>query len=44
MRHVQRVIGTTFDDIAPVNTIARVRCPVLVVHGRTDTVGFLCVN
>lgn len=38
MRHVQRVIGTTFEDIAPVNTIARVRCPVLVVHGRTDSV------
>jgi uncharacterized protein len=38
MRHVQRVIGTSFDDIAPVNTIARVHCPVLVVHGRTDSV------
>jgi uncharacterized protein len=38
MRHVQRVIGTSFDDIAPVNTIARVHCPVLVVHGRTDRV------
>lgn len=38
MRHVQRVIGASFDDIAPVNTIASVQCPVLVVHGRTDTV------
>jgi uncharacterized protein len=38
MRHVQRVIGTTFNQIAPVNTIAGVRCPVLVVHGRTDGV------
>lgn len=38
MRHVQRVIGASFDDIAPVNTIARVQCPVLVVHGREDTV------
>lgn len=38
MRHVQRVIGTSFDDIAPVNTIARVHCPVLVVHGRSDSV------
>lgn len=38
MRHVQRVIGTHFDDIAPVNTIAHVQCPVLVVHGREDTV------
>ena len=38
MRHVQRVIGTAFDDIAPVNTIDRVYCPVLVVHGRADKV------
>lgn len=38
MRHVQRVIGTSFNDIAPVNTIARVRCPVFVVHGRADKV------
>lgn len=37
MRHVQRVIGARFDEIAPVNTIAQVRCPVLVVHGREDT-------
>jgi dipeptidyl aminopeptidase/acylaminoacyl peptidase len=37
MRHVQRVIGTSFDRIAPVGTIARVRCPVLLVHGRDDT-------
>jgi pimeloyl-ACP methyl ester carboxylesterase len=38
MRHVQRVIGACFDDIAPENTIARVQCPVLVAHGREDTV------
>ncbi len=38
MRHVQQVIGARFDDIAPVNTIARVKCPVLVVHGRQDNV------
>jgi len=38
LRHVQRVIGTSFDDIAPVHTIARVPCPVLVVHGRADSV------
>jgi len=37
IRHVQRVIGARFDEIAPVNTIAQVRCPVLVVHGREDT-------
>lgn len=38
MRHVQQVIGARFDDIAPLNTIAGVQCPVLVVHGRQDTV------
>lgn len=36
LRHVQRVIGARFDDIAPINTIARVRCPVLLVHGQHD--------
>ena len=37
-RSLERVIGASFDDIAPVNTIARVTCPVLLVHGRQDTV------
>jgi dipeptidyl aminopeptidase/acylaminoacyl peptidase len=37
LRHVQRVIGVSFDDIAPLNTLARVRIPVLLVHGRSDT-------
>lgn len=37
LRYVQRVIGYRFDAIAPVNTIARVRCPVLLVHGAEDT-------
>ncbi len=36
MRHVQRVIGARFDDIAPLASMARVRCPVLLVHGRDD--------
>ena len=36
LRHVQRVIGTTYDAIAPVHTIARVQCPVLLVHGNHD--------
>jgi len=37
LRHVQRVIGTHFDAIAPLRTIARIRCPVLLVHGLHDT-------
>ena len=36
MRHVQRVIGTSFDAIAPINTIAGVHCPTLLVHGHGD--------
>jgi len=36
MRHVQRVIGVSFDDIAPLATLPRVRCPTLLVHGRAD--------
>jgi pimeloyl-ACP methyl ester carboxylesterase len=38
MRHVQRVIGASFDEIAPLNTLPRVTCPTLLVHGRHDTV------
>jgi dipeptidyl aminopeptidase/acylaminoacyl peptidase len=30
------VIGHRFTDIAPCNTIARVSCPVLLVHGLED--------
>jgi pimeloyl-ACP methyl ester carboxylesterase len=37
MRHVQRVIGASFDDIAPLATLRRVRCPTLLVHGRGDS-------
>ncbi len=36
--YVQRTIGHRFDDIAPVTTIARLRCPVLLVHGADDDV------
>jgi dipeptidyl aminopeptidase/acylaminoacyl peptidase len=36
LRHVQRVIGARFDAIAPIRSIARVRCPVLLVHGEDD--------
>ncbi|MCF8160590.1 MAG: alpha/beta fold hydrolase, partial [Polaromonas sp.] len=36
LRHVQRVIGARFDDIAPVHSMTRARCPVLLVHGEDD--------
>lgn len=38
MGFVQRVIGHRFDDIAPLNTMPRVRCPVLLAHGRDDEI------
>ena len=34
LRHVPRVMGASFDEIAPINTIVRVRCPTLLVYGR----------
>lgn len=36
LAYVQRVIGHPFDVIAPCKTIARVACPVLIVHGVAD--------
>jgi pimeloyl-ACP methyl ester carboxylesterase len=38
IRYVEWVIGHPFDSIAPLHTIARVHCPVLLVHGRDDEV------
>lgn len=38
LRHVQAVIGARFDDIAPLASMARLRCPVLLVHGTDDAV------
>ncbi|AWI78821.1 dipeptidyl aminopeptidase [Parazoarcus communis] len=36
--YVQATIGFRFDDIAPVASIARLHCPVLLVHGEHDDV------
>ena len=36
LQQVQRMIGARFDDIAPLHTLPRVRCPVLLVHGLDD--------
>ena len=36
LAYVQYVIGFRFGAIAPINTIARVACPVLLVHGLED--------
>lgn len=37
MEYIQWVIGFRFDDIAPMNRIPHVRCPVLLAHGTADT-------
>jgi uncharacterized protein len=37
-RALERVIGASFDAIAPVNTVLNATCPVLLVHGRQDSV------
>lgn len=36
LAYVQRTIGWRFDAIAPVTTIARAHCPVLLLHGDRD--------
>ncbi len=36
LRRVQQVIGSSFDDIAPVRSMAKIGCPVLLVHGQED--------
>ncbi len=35
-RYLERVIGARFDDIAPVTTLAKTHCPILLVHGLQD--------
>ena len=37
LRYIEWVIGHRFDEIAPVNTIRKVKCPALLVHGEDDT-------
>ena len=36
LRYVEFLIGRRYDEIAPINTVCRVACPVLMVHGRSD--------
>jgi pimeloyl-ACP methyl ester carboxylesterase len=38
LRYVERVIDHRFDAIAPINTLSKIRCPVLLVHGKNDTI------
>ncbi|MCW8908306.1 MAG: alpha/beta fold hydrolase [Sedimenticola sp.] len=37
LHYVQWVIGHRFSDIAPLHTVCRIHCPILLVHGTADT-------
>jgi pimeloyl-ACP methyl ester carboxylesterase len=36
IRYVEWLIGYRFEAIASINTVCRIPCPVLLVHGRKD--------
>jgi pimeloyl-ACP methyl ester carboxylesterase len=36
LNYVQWIIGHRFSDIAPIRTVCRIACPILLVHGRAD--------
>ena len=37
MRYVEWVIGHRFASFAPLDTVCKIRCPILLVHGKDDT-------
>ncbi|HSV29105.1 MAG TPA: alpha/beta fold hydrolase [Candidatus Omnitrophota bacterium] len=37
LRYVERAIGHRYDDIAAINVVHRVACPLLLAHGRDDS-------
>ena len=37
MRYVEWVIGHRFASFAPLDTVCKIQCPVLLVHGKDDT-------
>ena len=36
LSYVEFIIGRKYDDIAPINTVGKIKCPVLMVHGEAD--------
>jgi len=36
IRYAEWVIGYRYEEIAPINTICHIKCPVLLVHGKAD--------
>lgn len=37
LKYIERTIGHRFSDIAPMNTIKAIHCPVLLIHGDADS-------
>ena len=37
IHYVEWIIGYHYEEIAPINTICHIKCPVLLVHGSIDT-------
>ncbi len=37
IHYVEWIIGYHYEEIAPINTICEIKCPVLLVHGKDDT-------
>jgi len=38
LRYVEWIIQHRYEDIAPMNTVCKVRCPILLVHGKVDEI------
>ncbi|MFT3784576.1 MAG: alpha/beta hydrolase [Tepidisphaeraceae bacterium] len=36
IRHAERTAGADFDAVAPIHTLPRIRCPVMLIHGGND--------
>jgi len=38
LRYVEWIIQHRYEDIAPMNTVCKVKCPILLVHGKIDEI------
>ena len=36
IRYIEWVIGYRYEEIAPINTVCHIHCPILLVHGKAD--------
>jgi len=37
LKYIEKLIGSSFDGIAPINTVCEISAPVLLVHGKEDS-------